>query len=212
MPPINSDSPPSRARVLRVRPANLSQAVAQAAQVVRAGGIVAFPTETVYGIGASADGDAGIARLAALKGRDPSKPIALLLSDFSLAERFAADIPPAARRLADRYCPGPITLVLPARAGGMVGLRVPDHPLALAVVAACGGALCATSANAAGGPPARSADAVLAALPRGLDLVLDAGSTPIGAPSTVVRVDGATSEILREGAVSAADVAAAICA
>ena len=202
------DSGLTASRVIRVTPANQAAAVAEAARIVSRGGVIAFPTETVYGVGASASGDAGRLRLAALKGRDPDKPIALLLSDFAHAERYTASVPPLAMRLASKYCPGPITLVLPGVDGATLGVRVPDHGLALALIEACGGALLATSANVSGAPPARSAAEVLAALPEGLDLVLDGGAAPIGTASTVVRVDGDSYQILRIGAVPEQEVAA----
>jgi len=197
-------------RTLVVTPATQADAVAQAARIVADGGVVAFPTETVYGVGASTQGDAGLARLAALKGRDPAKPIALLLSDFALADRFVSELSPLAQRLAAAFCPGPVTLVLPGTDGRTVGLRVPDHPLALALIAACGGALYATSANASGMRPARCAQEVAQALPEGLDLILDGGPVAMGAASTVVRGDGDGYEILRQGALPAEDIAAAI--
>ena len=202
-------SAPGSCRILRVCPAKLEEAVAEAAQALAAGGLVAFPTETVYGLGAKAE-RTGAAKLASLKGRDRSKPIALLLSRFDLAGRSVSEVSATARRLADAFCPGPITLVLPARGGGTVGVRVPDHEVALALVRACGGALYATSANLSGQPPARSAEEVAAAFPRGLDLIVDGGAVAIGTASTVVRVDGDRWEILRTGALSEQDLAAAL--
>ncbi len=197
-----------KTRVRRVGSANLADAAAEAARVLRAGRVVAIPTETVYGVAAMPN-ERGREALAALKGRDPHKPIALLVADFVAAERFAAEVSPLAARLADAFCPGPLTLVLPGRGSDWVGLRAPDHPAAREVIRAAGGAVYATSANRAGQPPARTADEVLAALPDGLALVLDAGPAAIGAASTVVRVKGETYEILREGAISAARLAEA---
>lgn len=187
----------------------LDSHVADAARVIKAGGLVAFPTETVYGIGVSAHVPGALDKLFALKGRDPSKPVALLLSRFDEAERFVPGVPALARRLAAAYCPGPITLVLPGRDGSTVGLRVPDHPIALALVRACGGALYATSANVSGHRPARSAAEVAAAFPEGLDLVLDGGAAQIGEPSTVVKVTDDRYEILRVGAIPAEQIGAA---
>ena len=196
-------------RVIHVTSANRAPAAAEAGRVVRAGGVIAFPTETVYGVGASADREDGLAKLCALKGRDAGKPIALLLSDFRHAARYAREPSRLSRRLAAAFCPGPITLVLPARGTGTVGLRVPSHPVALAIVDACGGALYATSANRSGLRPARSAQEVLDALADGLDLVLDAGPSRIGTASTVVRVDGDEYDILRPGAIAEKQIAAA---
>ena len=192
--------------MIRVAEATRDRAVTEAARVVAGGGVVAFPTETVYGIGASAQGGTAPARLFDLKGRDRAKPIALLLSRLELVERFVPAVPRIARRLAAAYCPGPITLVLPGREGGTVGIRVPDHALALALIEACGGALHATSANASGRQPARSADEVLAAFPTGLDVILDGGPVAIGTPSTVIQVVGDSYRILRLGAIGEREI------
>ena len=192
--------------MIRVAEVTRDRAATEAVRVVADGGVIAFPTETVYGIGASAEAEVAPARLFDLKGRDRSKPIALLLSRFELAERFARAVPPVALRLAEVYCPGPITLVLPGREGDTVGIRVPAHDLALALIEACGGALYATSANASGQPPARSVEEVLAAFPSGLDLVLDGGPVALGTPSTVIQVDGDTCTILRPGAIGKREI------
>ena len=207
-----SDGKPigSGCRVVRVSAACPRSAVAEAARVVAAGGVVAFPTETVYGLGAQVDGQDALGKLFELKGRDRSKPIAVLLSRFDLVERFAREVSPLGRRLAAAFCPGPITLVLPGRSEGTVGVRVPDHEVALALIRACGGAIYATSANASGRPPARSAEDVVASFPTGVDLVLDAGPAPLGAPSTVVRVDRDRYTILRPGAIGAREIEAAL--
>ena len=211
MPATDPDAPSTAGagRIIQVTPATQQAAIDHAARVVAEGGVAAFPTETVYGLGARADGGDGLAKLQTLKGRDPSKPIALLLDDFALASRFAKPPSPLAQRLAAAFCPGPITLVLPGRKGQTVGVRIPDHELALALVSACGGALYATSANASGQPPARSAAEVADAFPDGVDLILDAGPALLGEASTVVSVDGGHYAILRQGALSAAHVAVA---
>ena len=200
----------SGCRVVCVAATGTPRAVAQAARVVAAGGVVGFPTETVYGLGVCVDDAGAMEKLYALKGRDRSKPIALLLSRFDEAERFASGVPALARRLAAAFCPGPLTLVLPGRCADTVGIRVPDHALAAALAEACGGAICATSANASGQPPACTADAVVAAFANGVDLVLDAGPARLGAPSTVVRVDGDRYSILRPGAIGPREIDAAL--
>lgn len=179
------------------------------AALLRGGGVVAYPTETFYGLGALARDGAALERLARAKGRPEGKPLPLIAADEEMVEQVAA--PSAtARRLASRFWPGPLTLVLPARAGlpapitagtGTVGIRVPGSEVARALCRAAGGPIVATSANPSGGPPPSSAGALDAALLARIDGVLDAGSTPGGQPSTVVRVDGARLTLLREGAV-----------
>lgn len=172
---------------------------AAAAEIVRAGGVVAFPTDTVYGLGAT---DAGMARIYELKGRDPAKPLVLMAAAVEpLLER--ADVTPAALRLMSRFWPGPLTIVL--RSGDVtVGMRVPDHALARSLLASTG-PLWTTSANRSGEPDALTAAAAATALP-GLDAVLDGGRAPGGRPSTVVDLSGPRPVLLREGAIAHADL------
>lgn len=185
--------------------------LAEAARVLRRGGVVAYPTETFYGLGALATDAAAVARLLVAKGRPDGKPLPLLAADLAQVEAVAA-LPPLARRLAAAFWPGPLTLVVPARpglhpavtgGGATVGIRVTSSPVAAALALAAGGALVATSANLAGAPPAITAQALDPALRARLDLVLDAGPAPGGLPSTVVAVDGERLSLLRAGAVAA---------
>lgn len=186
---------PTRTQVLRVvedgeREASLAAAVA----AIGAGGIVALPTETVYGITARLD-EQGLDALLAAKARPPEKGITLLVDSLEQVERVAV-VDDRARRLADRFWPGPLTLVLPERpdaplpralsgAAGMVGVRIPDHPVPRALARALG-PLPLTSANRSGGSDSRSAAEVMAALGDAIALVLDGGFSPGGVPSTVV--------------------------
>ena len=201
---------PRSPRVLGVRGTAPDQAaVSAAAAVLRGGGLVAFPTETVYGLGADATSPAAIERLNRVKGRPPEKPYSLHIYTAEQIQPFVANIPPAARRLMDRFWPGPLTLVLPADRGGSVGFRLPDHPVALAFLQACGVPVAAPSANRSGAPPPTDAREVLAALDGDIECVLDAGPTRFGRESTVVEVLPDRLEIRREGAVPAEAVLAA---
>jgi tRNA threonylcarbamoyl adenosine modification protein (Sua5/YciO/YrdC/YwlC family) len=184
-------------------------AVAEAVSVLRAGGIVAFPTETVYGLAVDAANEAAVRRLYAAKGRDAAKACAYLLPSREAAERLLPPLEGAAARLADAFWPGPVTLVVPDPAGILVGLRLPSDALPRALAAAFGGALLQTSANRSGQPAALNAAGVRAALGDSVDLVLDGGTTRGRKPSTVVKCDGRSFTILREGAVSAAEIAEA---
>jgi L-threonylcarbamoyladenylate synthase len=176
----------------------------QAAQVVRGGGLIGFPTETLYGLGTLALRPESLRRLTELKGRAPSRAIPVLVAEVAQLPLLVERVPAAAARLIERHWPGPLTLVLPARAGlpewllgdeGGVGVRVPSDAVALALLRAVGAPLTATSANRSGEPPAASAAA--ARLP-GLDLVLDAGPRQ-RPPSTVVAVLDETPRLLRQG-------------
>ena len=195
----------------------LAGRIETAAAALRRGGVVAYPTETFYGIGALARDAAAVARIAAAKGRPEGKPLPLVAADRAMVEEVA-QVGPLAARLADRFWPGPLTLVLPARPGlpepvtagtGTVGIRVPGGEVARALSRAAGGPVVSTSANPAGGPPPVRAGDLEPALRERLDAVLDGGPTPGGLPSTVVAVEGARVRLLRAGAVPFEDVLAA---
>lgn len=176
---------------------------------LRAGDVVAYPTETYYGLGVDALDETALGRLLALKGRTAEHAVSVLVADRAMLARVAAPLGARAAALADRFWPGPLTLVIPAAAGvpallaprGAIGVRISPHPLATALVAAFGGPVTTTSANPTGQPPARTAGEVERAFGDRV-LVLDGGPTPGGAPSTVVEVDGDRVIVLRPGAIA----------
>jgi tRNA threonylcarbamoyl adenosine modification protein (Sua5/YciO/YrdC/YwlC family) len=183
------------------------ETVARAVEVLRSGGLVAFPTETVYGICADATNAAAVRRLYEAKGRDPQRACAYLLPDRRAAERLAPPLPPLAARLADRFWPGPLTLVVPGpKDGETVGLRLPALELARALADIAGRPLLQTSANRAGEPAALNASGVAEALGDAIDLILDGGRTPGGRSSTVVLCDRRSVTVLRAGAVPEEDI------
>jgi L-threonylcarbamoyladenylate synthase len=198
----------------------LEDAIAAAAAALRAGGIVAYPTETFYGLGALARDRAAVARLAAAKGRPDGKPLPLVAADLAQA-REVAHLGPLALRLAGAFWPGPLTLVLPAVDGlapeiaagtGTVAIRVPGSDVARSLARRAGGALVSTSANLSGEPPVTTAAALAPALRARLDAVLDGGPTPGGLASTIVSLAGAAPALVREGPVPLAAVLAAAAA
>lgn len=184
--------------------------LAEAAAVIKRGGMVAFPTETVYGLGVDASNPKAIERLNQVKGRPPEKPYSLHLYAPEQMHRYVTSVPPLAERLIARFWPGPLTIVLPSKDGKTVGFRLPDHPVALAFLKACGVPLAAPSANRSGSPPPTDASEVVAALGESIDAVLDGGPTRLGRESTIVEVIGGRVEVRREGAVSKADVLSCI--
>jgi L-threonylcarbamoyladenylate synthase len=187
--PVNPDEP-------------APEAVAEAASALRAGGIVAFPTETVYGLCADALNADAVRRLYAAKGRDPEKACAYLLADASSAARVAPPMPALARRLAARFWPGPVTLVVPGeKEGQTVGLRLPALELPRALADIAGHPLLQTSANRSGEPAALNAAAVATSLGSEVDLILDGGRAPGSKSSTVVRCDRRSVTVLRAGAI-----------
>ena len=189
-------------------------AVDEAAAALGRGGLVVFPTESVYGLGADAASAAAVERLVAVRGREEGKPILVLASDLGMVTQVARDVPPLAWRLADRLWPGALTLVLPARDGlpaaltagsGTIGVRVPDHVTARALVAALGRPVTAPSANPPGGAPAETIEQAQAYFGAHVDVYVDGGWCN-GAPSTVVKIDGDAFTVLREGRIDAASI------
>jgi L-threonylcarbamoyladenylate synthase len=183
----------------------------RAAAVVRAGGLVAFRTDTFYGLGADPSNRDALQKLLALKGREDGKPILLVISDMSEAARFSVGNSKLFDAVSARYWPGALTLVVRARAElpeeltagtGTIGLRLPADGEVCEVVRACGGALTATSANRAGEPPARTAGEVAQAFPNGLSLIVDGGAARTQQPSTVLDVSRGEARLIREGVIS----------
>ncbi|MBI4227371.1 MAG: threonylcarbamoyl-AMP synthase, partial [Candidatus Omnitrophica bacterium] len=169
--------------------------------VLRQGGLVVFPTETVYGVGARADDPSAVARLCEAKGRPADKPLTLHLATVEAARAVPVEWPPAAQALARRFWPGPLTLVLRRRgAAGTVGVRVPRHPVAAALLAAARVPVVASSANRSGQPAPTTAEAAAQALGGAVERVLDAGPSAVGEPSTVVDCSGTAPVIVRAGA------------
>jgi L-threonylcarbamoyladenylate synthase len=186
--------------------------IADAAAVLRAGGLVAFPTETVYGLGADAANPDALDRLYRVKGRPRDHPVIVHVARAEQLDELATDVPDIAHTLAHACWPGPLTLVVRKRAdqvadaatGGRptVGIRVPDHPVALALLDAFGGGVAAPSANRFGKVSPTTADHVRADLGADVDRVLDGGPARVGVESTIVDVTGADPVVLRLGGVS----------
>ena len=192
--------------------------IARAAKLLREGGLVAFPTETVYGLGADASDGKAVAAIFAAKGRPRFNPLIVHLPDLAAAEREGR-FSPIALRLAARFWPGPLTLVVPRRAeasasllvsAGLdtIALRVPAHRTAQALLKAVGRPLAAPSANPSGAVSATTALHVAEGLGDRIDLVLDDGATPLGLESTVVGIDGERPVLLRPGAIPRAEIEA----
>ncbi len=205
-----------RPRVIRVDPVVPTRATLRAAaDTLRAGGVVALPTETFYGLAAAALDAGSVKRIFELKGRPESKPLLVLVDSVSMAQTVA-HVNSTARDLMMRYWPGALTLVLPALASvpsivtagtGTLGVRLSPQPIARGVVELLGEPVTAPSANPNGLGPPTTAAGVLAYFPDGIDLVLDGDSTPGGQPSTVLDLTVDPPRMLRQGAVLVRDVA-----
>ena len=196
----------------------LSAQVDLAVGHLKRGGVVAIPTDTLYGLAASAVDPIAVARVFQIKGRPAGMAMPVLLADAQDMDLYASDVSEVARKLARRFWPGPLSLVLSrsaalpdaATAGGdTVALRVPDHPVPRAIAHRLGAPITGTSANPSGRPPATSAAAVREQLGDAVDLVVDAGESPIGEGSTVIDATGPTLVVLRAGAISIADISKA---
>ena len=182
-----------------------------AAAILRSGGLVAFPTETVYGLGADADNEMAVRKIFAAKGRPADHPVIVHLAQARDIAIWAETIPEQAWQLADAYWPGPLTLILPRAnraknvvTGGLntVGLRVPSHPVAQALLREFGGAIAAPSANRFGRVSPTRAEHVRSELGGELAMILDGGACEVGLESTIVDFSGKCPAILRPGAIT----------
>jgi L-threonylcarbamoyladenylate synthase len=196
-----------------------STALRDALTALAAGETIVYPTETFYALGVDALSLYALERLFAIKGREPGKPVALIAADSAMAFAVAREIPAQARVLAEAFWPGPLTLILPARDGipaaligadGGVGVRVSSHPIARALAAGLQRPLTATSANLAGEPPAVEPESARRAFGDKVKVFVEGERLAGGAPSTMVSVNRTGIRVLRPGAVSERQLAAAL--
>ena len=189
--------------------------IERAVAILRAGGVVAFPTETVYGLGADARSAEAVRKIFAAKGRPPTNPLIVHISGVAMAKLYAAEWPDSARRLAQKFWPGPLTLVLPrfrtiapnVSAGlDTVGLRMPNHPLALKLIQRFDGPIAAPSANRSNHISPTTAQHVREELGNAVDLILDGGPCTVGIESTVLDLTLTRPKILRPGGITRAQI------
>ena len=191
-------------QVVRVDPTSIHpESIERAARCIREGGLVAFPTETVYGIAVRADDSAAVERLVSLKQRSERKPMAYYIGELSDLDRFVPTLPAIARRLAERYWPGPLMLVVPDASGKTVGVRFPANPIARALLSGAETSVLATSANLSSQKECLTGDEVAEVFGEGLDLILDGGPADLSEASTIVEVTDQGWRVLREGFIDA---------
>ncbi len=185
--------------------------IRRAGEILKAGGLVAFPTETVYGLGANALDAEASAKIYRAKGRPSDNPLIVHIADWDSIERITDSLPPQARQLSDAFWPGPLTMVLQKSAavpyettGGLdtVAVRMPSHPIAQALIKAGGGYVAAPSANTSGRPSPTTAEHVAEDLDGAIDMIIDGGEVPIGLESTIVDLTEEVPTILRPGYIS----------
>ena len=195
------------------------KALQEAARIIMQGGIVVYPTETVYGIGVRFDDQQALQRLFELKNRDQNKPVLLLLSKADDLARISSSVPPEARILTERFWPGPLTLVVPAApelsalvtgGGPTIGCRVSSNASAAALVLACGMPITSTSANLSGGANPTSISDIPDDVIDRADVVIDAGPTPGNTASTVYDISQKPFRCIRPGVIPEADITAAL--
>ena len=194
-----------------------SHALDVAIRILRAGGLVAFPTETVYGLGADASNPDAVKKIYAVKGRPRNHPLIVHLASAVQLRDWTSEIPDAGKRLADRFWPGPLTLIFKRAphvnelvTGGQdtIALRVPSHPVAQALLAAFGGGVAAPSANRYGRVSATTAEHVRSEFGTTVECVLDGGASDVGIESTIVDVSGEHPALLRPGSITSGDIEA----
>ena len=202
-----------------MRTRHLTTEIGEAAAILRGGGLVAVPTETVYGLACSGLDEQAVERVYEVKGRPAVKPLSLMVPGAEAIDRLCRDVPEAAYRLAERFWPGPLTIVLKARpeipaivraGGATVGLRCPDHPLTLALLRETGLPFAAPSANPSGAPSPNTAGEVAAFFDGQIEAILDGGACTLGTESTILSLAQTPYRVLRRGALAESEIADAL--
>jgi len=196
-----------KTEVVKIDPQNIDLGkIKKAAQVIKRGGIVAFPTETVYGLAADFFNKQAVDRIFEVKKRPKDKPLSVQVEDITYLEKLACDIPALAYQLASKFWPGPLTLVVKANRGGTIGVRIPNNKIARSLIKKSATALVAPSANLSAEPAAKTAGQVLHSFNGLIEMVIDSGPVELGIPSTVIDLTVSPYKILREGAISRKDL------
>ena len=201
----------SKTKIIKIDPASPEEKdIEFAAELLRDGGLVAFPTETVYGIGANYLNEKAVNKLYEVKKRPRSKPFTIHISDMETIENMHCKITPLAKHLMKKFWPGPLTLILESKDSGKLGFRMPDNNIAKALISKSGVPVVAPSANLSGDKPPAEAAQILEKLDGQIDLILDGGKAELGKESTVIDTANFSYRTLRKGAIPESDIAAAL--
>ncbi|MFC1698824.1 L-threonylcarbamoyladenylate synthase [Candidatus Omnitrophota bacterium] len=194
-------------QVVKIDPEHIDQIkIKRAAEVIRDGGIVAFPTETVYGLAAEFSNQQAARRIAQIKNRPPEKAFTVQVEKVADLEKLNCEISDFAYQLMERFWPGPLTLVLPTKNGKTLGVRIPDHQIARSLIRTSQTAIVAPSANLSGEPPAQDAKAALKIFDGLIEMIIDGGRTKLGLASTVVDLSVSPYRVLRAGAITQQEI------
>jgi len=194
-------------RILYIDPENFDDSqIETAAEAIKSDGVVAFPTETVYGLGCSTKSDAAVERLFELKHRDRAKPMAICLASVTQLDQYRPEIYETAKRIIDNFLPGPLTIILRCEDEQLLGFRIPDYELLRQLITLSGVPIFATSANISGQKEPTTATEILDVFSQGIDVVIDAGPARLGAPSTVIDLTTDRPKLVREGALPRQDI------
>ncbi len=209
-------TPAIESKVLKVRLNEPEKSVvASAAGIIQRGGVIVYPTETLYGIGADARNAVAIRKVVAAKKRHDAKPVLVLADSLEMVQTLTAEIPASAIALIKRFWPGPLTIVFKAAPGipqeitqgrGTIGIRIPDNRFCIELVRTCSCPITSTSANISGEPAHRTLGDIRQALGSGIDLYVDAGTLPESKPSTVLSIAENPPKLIREGVISFEEV------
>jgi L-threonylcarbamoyladenylate synthase len=191
-----------KTKVFKIKPRHQNpRAIEFCVRVLRRGGVVAFPTETVYGLGANFLDRRAVDKIYRVKRRPRAKALTIQVADTKMIEDMGCRITPVARKLMKRFWPGPLTIILKSPSGETLGFRIPKNEVALRLIRRAGFPLVVPSANVSGSPPAKDAESVFREFKGKIDAILDGGSTDIGIESTVIDVTGSRPKILRHGVI-----------
>ena len=197
-----------KTEVIKIERGNPNKAtLKKAARIIEKGGLVAFPTETVYGLAADCRNEKAVEKLRKVKNRPKGKPFTIHIAKFSDLDKLACEMTLFSKNIIKKFWPGPLTLVFKSTAGGKIGVRMPSNGIAVEFISACKNAVVAPSANTSGRRPPRVAEDVLKDLDGKIDLLLDGGATEVGKESTIIDVSEFPYRILRRGAIESVRLA-----